>query len=88
MADGLKRIEDIMGWSPKETVEKFHAWWKEDKPEDFEQYKGEFGNVEDEDYIEYVLSGFEATYKRRNAGSGSDGPTEREGHRPIEVSRD
>ena len=71
MADGLKRVEDMMGWEPKETIEKFHEWWAEANKDSFDQYKGDFSNVDDEEETEYLLNGFEATYARRNTSSGS-----------------
>jgi len=71
MADGLKRVEDIMGWTPQETIEKFHEWWKEERPEEFEEFEGDLSKISDDEHSEYLIDGFEVTYRRRNAGSGS-----------------
>jgi len=67
MADGITRINEMMGWETQETLEKIHEWWKKAQPGEYEVHKGDISNA-DPDTTEYVLSGFEATIKRSNAG--------------------
>ena len=70
MADALKRLEDEMGWTPQETIQKLHEWWKEVNPEEFARYDGDFSKIEDESETEWILSGFESTWRRRGTASG------------------
>jgi len=67
MADGITRINEMMGWETQETIEKIHDWWKKAQPSEFEAHKGDIANA-DPDTTEYVLSGFEATLRRSNTG--------------------
>ena len=35
MTDVLNRLEDDMGWTAQETIQKLHEWWQEVNPEEF-----------------------------------------------------
>ena len=45
MADGITRINEMMGWETQETIEKIHDWWKKAQPSEFEAHKGDIANA-------------------------------------------
>ena len=70
MADVLKRLSDENGWTPQETIKNLDEWWKEFDKVSYDRYKGDFSQIEDESEQEWILSGFETTWRRRGTASG------------------